>query len=246
MIVGDVNLYENDIFIGKLRQKERNYYELPGFKPSAGKSYRLEASSGKMKPVSATVVVPDLIPPSSFDTARITMDNGHPAIHVSLQITDPGGQENYYALQVTGIHRYFDYFLHKFTDSIVAYPFYAKLNGKVNDPLDLDFLDVNRDVFLDRKQIFSDQLFNGKKFDMSFDIPSEDWSMKADTVEVWIDLQQVDKSYYLYAVSEQKYQQTRNNPFTEPVQVYSNVKNGFGLFSAYNGTRKEFIVDWTR
>jgi hypothetical protein len=70
--------------------------------------------------------------------------------------------------------------------------------------------------------------------------------MKADTVEVWIDLQQVDKSYYLYAVSEQKYQQTRNNPFTEPVQVYSNVKNGFGLFSAYNGTRKEFIVDWTR
>lgn len=247
MIVEDASFYEDDRFIGKLEPLRENFYELSGFKPSPGKTYRLEVSSGKMKPVSTTVRMPELIPLNSFDTARITTINGTAAIRVSFQITDPTGQDNYYALQVTGTQQhYYDFQEWKFIDSVKMYYYTPKLNGKADDFLNLDFLDINRDVYLDHKLFFSDQLFNGKVFDISFEVPKGNPRQMADTVLFRVDLCQVDKSYYQYAVSTQKYQSSNGDPFSEPVQVYSNVKNGFGLFSAYNGIRKEFIVDWTR
>lgn len=246
MVVGDVRLFENDVLLGLLVNKRGSYFELPGFRPSPGKSYRLEAESGEMKPVSATVTVPGLIPMDSFDTTRIMLDNGVESIRVSMQITDPAEQENYYSLRVTGTHNYYDYFRREYTDSIVTYPYYPQLNGKVDDVLDLDFLDVNKDVYLDQEFFLSDRLFNGKVFDMSFSFTADDWAMRADTVQVRIDLRQVDQSYYQYAVSDQKYRQTQGNPFTEPVQVYTNVKDGFGIFSACNGVRKEFVVIWNK
>jgi len=247
MIVNDASFYENDRFIGKLKPLRANFYELPGFKPAPGKTYRLEVSSGEMKPVSTIVKVPELIPFNSFDTARITMINGTAAVRVSFQITDQAGQDNYYALQVTGTQQhYYDFWEQKFIDSVTTHIYTPKLNGKADDFLNLDFLDINRDVYLDHKLFFSDQLFNGKVFDISFEIPKRNrWEM-ADTVLFRVDLCQVDKSYYQFAVSAQKYNSSNGDPFSEPVQVYSNVKNGFGLFSAYNGIRKEFIVDWTR
>jgi len=245
MIVDPVSLYENDRFIGELQYRIKSYYELPGFKPSPGKTYRLEASSGELKPVSATVVVPEMADLTSFDTLWIPNMVTNPTIRVSMQLSDPPDQENYYALNVLRIQRYYDGQTNRFTDSIVAYGYPAKLNGKADGELELDFLDVNRDVYLDGKLFFSDQFFDGKIFHMSFDILKNSIGRMADTVLFRVNVQQVDKSYYDYAVSYQKYFSARNNPFTEPVQVYSNVTDGYGLFSAYNCARKEFVVDWT-
>jgi hypothetical protein len=246
MVVGDVRLFEDGVLLGLLGNKRGSYFELPGFKPSPGKSYRLEAESGEMKPVSATVTVPGFIPLDSFDTTRILLDNGLEGIRVSMRITDPAKEENYYSLKVTGTGKYYDYFRREYTDSIVTYPYFPQLNGKVDDVLDLDFLDVNKDIYLDQEFFLSDRLFEGKVFDMSFSFSSDDWAMRADTVLVKIDFRQVDKSYYQYAVSDQKYRQIQGNPFAEPVQVYTNVKDGFGIFSACNGVRKEFLLIWKK
>jgi hypothetical protein len=183
---------------------------------------------------------------TSFDTTWIPDVLTNPTIRVSMQLSDRPDQENYYALQVLRIQKHYDWQTNRFTDSIVTLRYPVELIGKADGELELDFLDVNRDVYLDNKLFFSDQFFNGKNFNMSFDIIKNSIGRMPDTVLFRVNVQQVDKSYYDYAVSYQKYFSARNNPFTEPVQVYSNVTDGFGLFSAYNGARKEFVVDWTR
>ena len=48
------------------------------------------------------------------------------------------------------------------------------------------------------------------------------------------------KDFYLYNKSVQESDGIGGNPFTDPVQVYTNIQNGFGCFGAYN------IDKWAR
>lgn len=52
------------------------------------------------------------------------------------------------------------------------------------------------------------------------------------TLELW----NTSKELYDYQISLQKFNQTANNPFAEPTPVYSNIKNGLGIFASYNRT----------
>jgi len=244
MTVDDFSLFEDNRLIGQMVPLKNYFYELPGFKPATGKTYRIEASSGEMKPVSASVTVPGMISLTSFDTTRLAPVARQKAMQVTMEFTDPADQENYYALGVSFLEKAYDHQHNSFTDSLVSYGYYPQLNGKADGLMQIDFLDVNRDIYIDGKLFFNDRLINGKTFNLSFDIISGFWM--ADTILLRIDIQQVDKCYYDYAMSMAKYERTRGDPFVEPVQVYSNVKNGFGLVSAFNGIRKEFYVDWTQ
>lgn len=46
----------------------------------------------------------------------------------------------------------------------------------------------------------------------------------------------VNRDYYEYVISAQKYMATSGNPFASPVQVYSNIINGHGIFGAAHKT----------
>jgi hypothetical protein len=52
-----------------------------------------------------------------------------------------------------------------------------------------------------------------------------------------------DRAYYLYHQSVKRQQETDGNPFAEPVLVYSNVKGGLGIFSAYNQLKGTLKVE---
>lgn len=44
----------------------------------------------------------------------------------------------------------------------------------------------------------------------------------------------INKSLYNYHQSLKTYDDVNNIPFAQPVQVYSNIENGFGVFSGAN------------
>ena len=56
-----------------------------------------------------------------------------------------------------------------------------------------------------------------------------DWSYKISGIRIY--LHNISKSYYYYRTSLELYQNTSGNPFAQPVQVYSNIENGFGIFA---------------
>ncbi len=44
----------------------------------------------------------------------------------------------------------------------------------------------------------------------------------------------VDENYYQYHDTFIRYEETNGNPFAEPVLLYTNIKDGLGVFAAYN------------
>lgn len=55
-----------------------------------------------------------------------------------------------------------------------------------------------------------------------------------------VQLSNISKEFYDYQKSLSEHNRSDDNPFAEPVQVYTNVKNGFGCVAGYN--RTEVVV----
>ena len=51
------------------------------------------------------------------------------------------------------------------------------------------------------------------------------------------------EDYFKYKLSLEKYQETAGDPFAQPVQVYSNVENGFGIFGGYSVYRDTLFFE---
>lgn len=244
MIIDQISLYEDDQLVGNLEYLNRIFYTIRGFKPSKGKTYQIEVSAKDRSTVKAVTTIPDSIP-INFLTSTITKINQDTTrLDVDFKFSDPVDQTNFYALEVYGLQNYYDRHNDCFTDSLVFDHYYPKINGKSDDFLDLFFLDVNQDVNLDDKLFFSDQIINGQDFKIQFSILRTPYNHIPDSVDFYIKLQQVDSSYYNYAVSEKKYRKAVDNPFSEPVLFYTNVSNGYGLFTSYNESVREIKVRW--
>ena len=66
------------------------------------------------------------------------------------------------------------------------------------------------------------------------------WGIEIAKVEVKIELQGLSPSLYHYMVSLLRYRES--SPFSEPVKLYSNVHNGYGILGIYNPTSRNQIV----
>ncbi|MEM7298556.1 MAG: DUF4249 domain-containing protein, partial [Bacteroidota bacterium] len=120
---------------------------------------------------------------------------------------------------------------------------------------DLLFEEGNNPAFLgDAGEVFSDDLFNNQKFKLqiTFDIQvgAQAQSFGADGREVlaswerfFIEVRSLSEEYYQYQYTSSLHKTITEDPFAEPVQVFSNVENGLGIFSWYNIETFEFSLE---
>jgi hypothetical protein len=54
---------------------------------------------------------------------------------------------------------------------------------------------------------------------------------------VMVELQAISPDYYRYLKSVELYRVTESDAFSEPIQIYSNVKNGWGIFGSLSSQR---------
>jgi Domain of unknown function (DUF4249) len=73
-----------------------------------------------------------------------------------------------------------------------------------------------------------DKSFEGKGCLLAKKIPNSQLNLK---LQLW----NTSKELYDYQLSLRKFNATSNNPFSEPTPVFTNIKNGLGIFAAYNG-----------
>ena len=100
------------------------------------------------------------------------------------------------------------------------------------DPLTTDDCLPNKDLLI------TDALFNGGRKQLVLRIPSFYADTFVDTVDgrpittnAQVKLKHVSEDYVRYLKSYRKAADNSGNPFAEPVNVFTNVKNGYGLFS---------------
>lgn len=235
-----VHFYENDDFKALMTYDGGGFYSIPGFYPVSNAEYRIEVESAGLQSVQAITNLPSPITMTDIDTSSVTDEWGGGSLKMSFSLNDPE-EENYYAVSMFVTHKIFDYENFELLDSLITYPIYFDFvqngQGGIQDRL----IENNSAIYFNNKVFLSDQLFNGKLFDLDLSVGKYFFG-QADTVKLEVKVDHVSKSYYLYAASLNKYYQANGNPFSEAVSVFTNIEKGLGIFTGYSSTSRSLNV----
>ena len=226
-----VELLAGDQVIDELKffQRERVYTWEKGALQE-GKSYSLRVSAPGFATIQATDAIPRPVPTavvsyitntSSRSESRIKGD-----LSIKLEIQDPPDETNYYQIRSFSFFRS-ERYEGSFTTqdpSIIA-------DNGADDP----FIEG----FFGTEPFFKDTLFNGQTHQIEL---SSNYNAPEHT-SFFVQILYVSAAYYEYLKSARLHEPTQDNPFAEPVSVYSNVENGYGIFAGYSSQTFELVLE---
>jgi hypothetical protein len=223
-----VQLFENGNYLFDLQNIGAGYYINPQFFPQTGKEYKVNVSYGSLKPIECKTTIPAVTPIKSFDTLSVTTMDEYGGNHVQLigELTynDAPDKSNYYQLscKVT----YLDPNNNTYTYDQGLWP---------TDDNERFF-----DGYNNGKLLWNDKLTNGKEVSFKFVYyDTYEYGKKSNRSEesarFVFYFKSISKEYYTYLKSIDVYYETGegDNPFSEPVVIYSNVENGYGIMGGY-------------
>ena len=249
-IDGAVELYENGTKVSQINSLYGNF-RFTDIKPKPGVTYRIVVSSNG-KQAEAETTVPDQVSLISVDTATISNEWGGKNLSCNIKFHD-SADEDFYRIIIT------DESMVRFTnfkDSVKTRYFIYQYSNSINsdDPVfksvynnfGSDIIDIGPE---NSYGIFPDDYFQGK--DYSIQAQTSDFNRHngyaTDSVNYFnhqvysrriIQVQKLSKGYYNYMKYLNLYTYYRDNPFAEPVPVYSNVNGGAGIFASFNDASK--------
>ena len=155
-------------------------------------------------------------------------DEGRLEIRFELTLQDPPGSINYYSLIV------FQQLVADINGEILTYPFHQS-TFKTNDPVlrDGDFFDTEP-IYLNQAT-FDDNLINGRSYELDFalDLFQQNTDEASYKHTFNVVLLEMSEDMFTFRQTAERQSEAENDPFSEPVQVYSNMSNGFGIFAGY-------------
>ena len=240
-----VDLYVNGVFRESLQVRDslevEEYYEWVGdttmvlmerlryafnycegqYVPQAGDRLRFEVCSSEFEETAeAEVTMPE--PPTvvGFDTLRVEYPLDEPRrIYFSLTVDDPEGADYYNLCPWEGL-----------TGFASSDPVFADLTS-----IDMDGLfGESSDYYAyGPYNVFNDAYFNGRTYSVSMNVYSY-WDEFYERYVV--EVSRVDEALYQFKRTYEAYcdsdPESLIGMFTEPVRVYTNVKNGIGVVGA--------------
>lgn len=248
---GTLDLYENDNLLTQITSPTGQFYA-PGIKIKAGKSYRIVVNSNG-KQVEAGTTIPDQAEVISIDTSTVKDEYGYKRLQYKVKIKDPVG-DDYYRIVVTNeqltqvsfaeaknIRKYF------FSTTQYWISYDDPVFNSVYNNMGEDIIDMSPE---NDYNIFPDDYFKGKEYSVQFQIFPNGYGYYGDGYNghgnnpnspyktiferQTIHIQKLSKDFYNYLKYLKLYNHYHDNPFSEPVPVYSNVKNGTGIFAGFN------------
>jgi len=88
---------------------------------------------------------------------------------------------------------------------------------------------TGEDEYLD-KLLLTDRLFDGKDHSISFKL--DPYFANVENVSIYFT--SISESYYDYKTTLSLQKEVSGDPFAQPVQVFTNIQHGLGIFAAYN------------
>lgn len=186
-----------------------------------GGSYKLEVTYDSYKQVIATDYVPH---PVSFGLANYIPqesvdDWGHIFSSIDVLITDNAAQTNYYEIEVRPGAK------------IRSVPNSGYNAGTKSNSMIIKNEGYTGEIFT-KSLVFSDALFNGKTIALKIG-----FAYNNNVDHTIVSLRSVSENYYrfkksLYRYEENSYADIWNT--SNPVGLYSNIENGFGIFAGYS------------
>lgn len=219
----------NGTIIETLNHLDNGFYAGQTY-PSQNQIYTLDVNHPNYNNISASDSLPSPITINNVDTSTIIDPINGDRLQITMNFDDPENSQNYYLIETYSVNEYL----------------VIKNSDTTDYELDTtkQYMVLTDEVFQNggriwREQgLFNDLLFNGQNKSLEIEIPNYNetgneigyqWSYK--TLSLRLYLHNISKSYYYYRTSLELYQSASGNPFAQPVQVYSNIENGFGVFA---------------
>ena len=226
----EVKILDNNGNIVDVLNHINNGFYMGQTYPEENKTYNLEVKHPNYSNITSLDSLPAPININSIDTTTVMDPISGDRIQINLNFDDPSSFQNYYLLETYAVS---EYILVEGIDTLEHEIDTAQQYMILTDVVFQNGGSPWRD-----QGLFNDLLFNGQNKVLEFEIPfydesgyedGYDWSYKISGIRIY--LHNISKSYYYYRTSLELYQNTSGNPFAQPVQVYSNIENGFGIFA---------------
>lgn len=224
-----IDIYDGESFLETLDEDSNGFYRGKQ-KPLPGRNYSIIASNANYKTIQASDNVPD----SKFAIHSVSFSKNskeqynQEVYNMALEFDDPSG-ENFYEIGMYGSLFIFDRSVSPpvIIDTLTI-PYYLRSE----DPI---FSDTYRNS--DGFWTFSDVLVDGKRVKINFIVQLHQL-VSVEEIEVTVVLRDISYSLYRYQQTASLQQSLNGDPFAEPVPVYSNIQNGYGIFGAYQQATK--------
>ena len=243
-----VELLAGERIVSELRFNEAaRVYVFEDGALQAGETYSLQVSAPGFETVRATDTVPAPVPTSVRAGERGEFS-------IELEIQDPPGEANYYQISLYQV----------FTGRGAT-----RLEGVLStrDPSimgdnSVDESPFEEGTFEGEAPYFRDTLFDGRTHEIELTytgawveggrILQEEEEMVEEEGEddlehagftAYLQVLYISETYYEYLTTARLHDETRENPFAEPLNVYGNVENGYGIFAGYSSRTFEFAIE---
>lgn len=199
-------------------------------KPLPGQAYTVQVAIKNEPVLQAANKVPTHVPMHSVavDSSRFISD-GEP-IEIKISFNDPGNERNFYTVK------------------IIEDAFY--LTGKmVNNVIKWDTIWYTQEVYFEvvnqsltsdetgLEKLINDSHFNGKEYTFHMKMPNRNlYGSKFVPRNTRLILLSITEEYYRYFSTKILQESKSYDPFAQPVQVFTNVENGLGIFAGYNAS----------
>jgi hypothetical protein len=236
----EIKLFENgEQVVSQVYHSSDGDY-IVAYKPKAGKTYKLEVSTDNLEKVMAQDVLPasPVVAGQNFqilDSSYYQYNNGQRIDYggalkgrVKILLNDNPAEENYYQVKVGYISEYIG------LDSIPQSIFNEFYGLNCKDP---SVLQNFSNSFL-----LSDKFFNGQNHEIIFTFSDDNkwgyhyYNLKPDS-EIYVIITSLSKAGYLYVKTAGLYSENYGDPFAEPVRVFNNIENGYGIFAGFSETK---------
>lgn len=247
----EITLYEGNTLLEKLQHIEEGFYFSFTRTPQIGKTYTLKVNVAGFDPVEATATLPKA-PDISLVSKKIERlpnapdDYGERRIEFGFQLKDAANSQDYYGFILQNkvrerredlpndIRFYEGYFRGEFDHIAIQ-------DGEA------DSFGTDGKIYCYNECPFADVLLNGKteiitmKSILSLKTRQWNWT-NATTGQVFkysviyepsVRFMSLSKELYQYLKAKKKQEQGDSSPFSEPVNIQSNIKGGLGIFAGY-------------
>lgn len=219
-----VGIYTHDTLLINLEHTEQGWYTMEGILPKVGVLYTLKVEIPDFKTITATDSIPSTFSEFSFTSYQKSAwfdEDGRGCGVMMFEIDDKPGS-NFFEVQYIARQEYYREEL----DSVVTtYRFDAL---QCIDPF------VIEDQI---RRVFSDRFFDGQKYNLKLMGFNLDYYVSKDFTEFIINVTQGSTSFYKYRLTYYKHRESQYADFwnpIEPVIMYSNIENGYGVFAGYH------------
>jgi hypothetical protein len=208
--------------------KGNGLYVAQSEKPISGRSYTLSVNHPNFEAVSGQVSIPSSIGLSGIQKMENVIVQDYTYTKIRITFDDPPGQ-NFYRISFFQSGLGYDWNSSAQEITWIEYPFWVSYQDPNSNSVDGSLIGMET-------LLLSDEFFDGKEYSLDILVDSYYFDQYQSEYDQFfkVKLHHVSKDYYWFAVSlESYYEGSDFDFFTQPVQVYTNIENGLGIFASY-------------